>query len=133
MIRRPPRSTLFPYTTLFRSPFFGRVVHAAILLFNQLDADHKTPLPHIADVREHTKFVAEPLLQIPDLGLHAPDYVFTLEQIEVCQRNRTAERISGIGVTVKKSFELFVLAEKSGKNLFGGEGRGKRPVSAGNS
>src|SRR5256885_11634297 len=26
MIRRPPRSTLFPYTTLFRS---GRVLHAA--------------------------------------------------------------------------------------------------------
>src|SRR5688572_32653975 len=25
MIRRPPRSTLFPYTTLFRSVFLGRV------------------------------------------------------------------------------------------------------------
>src|SRR3712207_8201162 len=25
MIRRPPRSTLFPYTTLFRSPSFGDV------------------------------------------------------------------------------------------------------------
>src|SRR3989454_4904668 len=25
MIRRPPRSTLFPYTTLFRSPLFARV------------------------------------------------------------------------------------------------------------
>src|SRR3712207_8379578 len=25
MIRRPPRSTLFPYTTLFRSPACGRV------------------------------------------------------------------------------------------------------------
>src|SRR3712207_7090063 len=24
MIRRPPRSTLFPYTTLFRSPLAGR-------------------------------------------------------------------------------------------------------------
>src|SRR2546426_5746958 len=24
MIRRPPRSTLFPYTTLFRSPWAGR-------------------------------------------------------------------------------------------------------------
>src|SRR2546430_12395795 len=24
MIRRPPRSTLFPYTTLFRSPLIGR-------------------------------------------------------------------------------------------------------------
>src|SRR2546421_4556095 len=27
MIRRPPRSTLFPYTTLFRSP--GELAHAA--------------------------------------------------------------------------------------------------------
>src|SRR2546421_3405645 len=28
MIRRPPRSTLFPYTTLFRSiPFFFRILH----------------------------------------------------------------------------------------------------------
>src|SRR5688572_11138433 len=27
MIRRPPRSTLFPYTTLFRSAFFGEPVH----------------------------------------------------------------------------------------------------------
>src|SRR2546425_8977771 len=26
MIRRPPRSTLFPYTTLFRSPFFRGAV-----------------------------------------------------------------------------------------------------------
>src|SRR3712207_8215444 len=28
MIRRPPRSTLFPYTTLFRSPFLDREVAA---------------------------------------------------------------------------------------------------------
>src|SRR3712207_8022658 len=28
MIRRPPRSTLFPYTTLFRSTPSGRVSHA---------------------------------------------------------------------------------------------------------
>src|SRR3712207_7869222 len=27
MIRRPPRSTLFPYTTLFRSPTSGQVQH----------------------------------------------------------------------------------------------------------
>src|SRR3712207_7699209 len=30
MIRRPPRSTLFPYTTLFRSPHAGRVQRAQI-------------------------------------------------------------------------------------------------------
>src|SRR2546430_11320126 len=28
MIRRPPRSTLFPYTTLFRSPFLGALLLA---------------------------------------------------------------------------------------------------------
>src|SRR2546426_4001024 len=27
MIRRPPRSTLFPYTTLFRSPLFSAARH----------------------------------------------------------------------------------------------------------
>src|SRR3712207_9331395 len=29
MIRRPPRSTLFPYTTLFRSLFFRKVLDRA--------------------------------------------------------------------------------------------------------
>src|SRR3712207_8667635 len=30
MIRRPPRSTLFPYTTLFRSPFVGGTIDRAL-------------------------------------------------------------------------------------------------------
>ena len=34
MIRRPPRSTLFPYTTLFRSDIVGSDGHAGYL------ADH---------------------------------------------------------------------------------------------
>src|SRR5260370_31056415 len=29
MIRRPPRSTLFPYTTLFRSPAFDAIAESA--------------------------------------------------------------------------------------------------------
>src|SRR2546426_6488575 len=32
MIRRPPRSTLFPYTTLFRSPTAERVAAAMALI-----------------------------------------------------------------------------------------------------
>src|SRR3712207_8726757 len=32
MIRRPPRSTLFPYTTLFRSMFISFIYPAALLL-----------------------------------------------------------------------------------------------------
>src|SRR3712207_8977934 len=44
MIRRPPRSTLFPYTTLFRSQ--GQLVaHRDIrLLLDQLAVDHDRPL-----------------------------------------------------------------------------------------
>src|SRR2546425_3751183 len=34
MIRRPPRSTLFPYTTLFRSPRFVLLVQLEILLYH---------------------------------------------------------------------------------------------------
>src|SRR3712207_7504983 len=44
MIRRPPRSTLFPYTTLFRSVFFQRRVR---ILFDpelfRLDVHDKLP------------------------------------------------------------------------------------------
>src|SRR5436309_7846085 len=44
MIRRPPRSTLFPYTTLFRSGFAGRTQigggHFALdALFNLLESE----------------------------------------------------------------------------------------------
>src|SRR5215813_7213068 len=39
MIRRPPRSTLFPYTTLFRSPRRARVFRAVdAAFFSVLDA-----------------------------------------------------------------------------------------------
>src|SRR3712207_7298443 len=39
MIRRPPRSTLFPYTTLFRSPGTGVVISPLIALMqDQVDA-----------------------------------------------------------------------------------------------
>src|SRR2546430_17392785 len=37
MIRRPPRSTLFPYTTLFRSVVIGRTVNIEYLQVNQTD------------------------------------------------------------------------------------------------
>src|SRR5437868_8944695 len=36
MIRRPPRSTLFPYTTLFRSPEVSHTPHGSVILHNFL-------------------------------------------------------------------------------------------------
>src|SRR6266487_7189969 len=43
MIRRPPRSTLFPYTTLFRSP------HAAELLVHDRRDDDAMFVPQVGD------------------------------------------------------------------------------------
>src|SRR2546427_5462942 len=41
MIRRPPRSTLFPYTTLFRSPRDGALVAAALMRAGHVGAPEK--------------------------------------------------------------------------------------------
>src|SRR2546428_3178080 len=45
MIRRPPRSTLFPYTTLFRSSFVstGAVASSGVRYVMTLDADTRLP------------------------------------------------------------------------------------------
>src|SRR3712207_9063768 len=58
MIRRPPRSTLFPYTTLFRSkmpPFIGggdmiKEVHKYETRYNDLPYKFEGGTPNIADV-----------------------------------------------------------------------------------
>src|SRR5690606_39342512 len=40
LLRRPPRSTLFPYTTLFRSHFVAACVTSADLGFDFVDIKH---------------------------------------------------------------------------------------------
>src|SRR2546430_8197626 len=60
MIRRPPRSTLFPYTTLFRSPRALARRHAADLRDVVEDARHlfgeqrQRLLVHVERSEEHT-------------------------------------------------------------------------------
>src|SRR5687767_15429207 len=55
MIRRPPRSTLFPYTTLFRSDvqLFGLVRYAALIddAVISLGARERDLLPRVEDAR----------------------------------------------------------------------------------
>src|SRR5206468_6490252 len=51
MLRRPPRSTLFPYTTLFRSPNFAEGVPFPDALLNA--AGGRAPL-EIPRSQEHT-------------------------------------------------------------------------------
>src|SRR2546425_6961805 len=55
MIRRPPRSTLFPYTTLFRSHGRGRVVPGAQLHDCRRRYDrHARGVPEAVRSEEHT-------------------------------------------------------------------------------
>src|SRR3712207_7543724 len=74
MIRRPPRSTLFPYTTLFRSevlrvqglpvvlPEHGRGVHRARLRVRGGRAAGRAGSP--------AQVVADPVLSVEDLRVH---------------------------------------------------------------
>src|SRR5256886_17417933 len=60
MIRRPPRSTLFPYTTLFRSPIPEHVVMSflvliigtvlALLVRSRLSVEHPGGFQQIAEL-----------------------------------------------------------------------------------
>src|SRR3989441_13144653 len=43
MIRRPPRSTLFPYTTLFRSPLTGDFLSSTLSAVSRVDFDIRLP------------------------------------------------------------------------------------------
>src|SRR5438876_6455082 len=57
MIRRPPRSTLFPYTTLFRS------VHADLAddFQDQILPRHPWPRPPVERSEEHTSELQSPV------------------------------------------------------------------------
>src|SRR2546430_6532811 len=64
MIRRPPRSTLFPYTPLFRSVFASsRLVAAETLLGPQVHR-HTKGIPHVNNLPLLLRREAEPALDV---------------------------------------------------------------------
>src|SRR5258708_16233609 len=64
MIRRPPRSTLFPYTTLFRSiiALSCSLISIAVVPFGQVQHVKGVDIFNIADLRseEHTSELQSP-------------------------------------------------------------------------
>src|SRR2546422_4093691 len=54
MIRRPPRSTLFPYTTLFRSVVAG-ISHGLVLVFLQVTLEGKRRCRRATGDRKSTR------------------------------------------------------------------------------
>src|SRR5260370_9918130 len=73
MIRRPPRSTLFPYTTLFRSVHHSRIGEVAALVEDFEDVPHGRALAgrprpdrseeHTSELQSHLNLVCRLLLE----------------------------------------------------------------------
>src|SRR5574341_2011003 len=62
MIRRPPRSTLFPYTTLFRSPMRHEAQRRAQPNAAQAAARHRSE-EHTSELQSPTNLVCRLLLE----------------------------------------------------------------------
>src|SRR5258708_13240655 len=73
MIRRPPRSTLFPYTTLFRS---GRRPVLALAARSSPRAPSPRPAPPLTRSEEHTS------------ELQSPDHLVCRLLLEKKKKNR---------------------------------------------
>src|SRR2546425_8913859 len=82
MIRRPPRSTLFPYTTLFRSggeeePASGRLVHE--LGAEELARERSQRVPHA--LLEHDRRTAEELDPAAVLPARSEEHTSELQSL----------------------------------------------------
>src|SRR2546426_5694675 len=60
MIRRPPRSTLFPYTTLFRSPLFEAIRRRWTQQRIAVNVQSAVALPVFVRSEEHTSELQSP-------------------------------------------------------------------------
>src|SRR5438105_5186695 len=63
MIRRPPRSTLFPYTTLFRSPFDGQPYYLGAFLLGAYQEILGRSEEHTSELQSRVDLVCRLLLE----------------------------------------------------------------------
>src|SRR2546429_5600097 len=82
MIRRPPRSTLFPYTTLFRSPILFFSIHVAMdysIRFEKMPFYPYSPRSeeHTSELQSRLHLVCRLLLEKKKHHRHPHDRWFT--------------------------------------------------------
>src|SRR5256712_13890479 len=79
MIRRPPRSTLFPYTTLFRSHTYYGAGPDAPLYHTEAEAPQELgAYPELADLVAADLYAANALWRLPDLQTAVLRICYTL-------------------------------------------------------
>ena len=101
MIRRPPRSTLFPYTTLFRSeypPFDPGRVETLIMLATPNHGSYLAELRPIIEVGEFlagiTGLLDEPSDGVGEAGQQLHPYSAFMSWSDLLSRNRSEEHTS---------------------------------------
>src|SRR3712207_7707093 len=98
MIRRPPRSTLFPYTTLFRSRIAPHLLAPAV--------EHPAQMPSSLRITE----------PVPDVGMLGDDAKRHLLPRATDQyRDRKSTRLNSSHANI--SYAVFCLKKKNSYNL----------------
>src|SRR5256885_12385146 len=84
MIRRPPRSTLFPYTTLFRSEHRVKRIAHWVVNSTDIERDRVIEVPHVG--RGHRDVVGETAVTIDadDSGIRTRSEEHTSELQSPC-------------------------------------------------
>src|SRR5256886_17350804 len=92
MIRRPPRSTLFPYTTLFRSP------HELVAAFQSTltEARAATLLLHVVDASNprREEQIAQVNGVLGEIGAGEIPQILLYNKIDRLQRDRKSTRLN---------------------------------------
>src|SRR5260221_8756870 len=96
MIRRPPRSTLFPYTTLFRSHQLRRdvlLLQSRRVCRRQAVRIHARSEEHTSELQSHSDIVCRLLLEkkkqkLPDLNVKLLNHNGDKRAIDALDTNR---------------------------------------------
>src|SRR2546430_11340762 len=94
MIRRPPRSTLFPYTTLFRSRHFIRDPLLGVVNLALLGLCRRLPLDWCSRSEEHTSELQSQSNLVCRLLLEKKKHKYTChtwheDRAHICARRKT--------------------------------------------
>src|SRR5256886_4083719 len=91
MIRRPPRSTLFPYTTLFRSPVHTTLIERSVLGWKEFE------LEVMRDHRDNVVIVCS-IENVDPMGVHTGDSITVAPAMTLTDREYQRMRDAAIAI-----------------------------------
>jgi ABC-type branched-subunit amino acid transport system substrate-binding protein len=103
MIRRPPRSTLFPYTTLFRSKSFPTKATNLVGVVSQYQGTYQILPRDINDFREYTSVAGDLQKTNPEVVVF-PNPASDMLNIQSAKKIRSVRILNLAGQTVKEFY-----------------------------